>query len=133
MYKNIIQLIKFGCVGISNNLIFFAIYYICLAFNVNYLTANIFAYSISSLSGYILNKIWVFRRNKEKTSRKIVKYYIIYGSAFLINVLSMYILVDILVISAIVAPIITMCITVPYNFVLNKLWIFKDNRKQHEN
>lgn len=125
MYKKILQFIKFGFVGLSNNLIFFAIYYTLIYFNVNYLESNILSYVISSIWGYVLNRIWVFKENKEKVSKTVVKYYIIYGSSFFINVLSMYIVVDILDFSKIIAPVLTMIIVVPYNFILNKIWTFK--------
>lgn len=120
------QFIKFGFVGMSNTLISFAIYYGLIYLNVNYMVANAFGYSISSIWGYILNKKWVFNKNMEKTLPSIIKYYTIYGSSFLVNLVCMYIFVEILNISTIVAPILTMVITIPYNFILNKLWAFKE-------
>ena len=80
----------------------------------------------------MLNKKWVFRKNNEKTMKSIVKYYIIYGSSFCINLISMYLFIETLGISDIIAPILTMCITVPYNFVLNKLWVFKEGERKSE-
>lgn len=129
MKSAIIQLIKFGIVGVSNTLISLIVYYILIFVGVNYLVANITGYIISSIWGYLLNKIWVFKENRCDTKSSMLKYYLIYSSSLLINLLCMYILVDKLNISEIVSPILTLCITIPYNFILNKAWAFKDSSK----
>ncbi|MBU3143463.1 GtrA family protein [Clostridium sp. CF012] len=127
MYKEILQFIKFGFVGASNTLISLAIYYTLVYININYIVANALGYITSSICGYFLNRKWVFKESKEKTSKSVIKYYIVYASSFLINILCMYIWVDVLEISKIIAPILTMGITVPYNFIFNKIWVFKNN------
>lgn len=126
MYQKVLQFIKFGFVGASNTLLSFAIYYVLVYFNVNYIIANSLGYIISSVWGYILNKKWVFKESKEETTKSVIKYYIVYGSSFAISTLCMYFVVDIFNISKVIAPILTMCITIPYNFILNKIWAFKD-------
>lgn len=125
MYQKILQFIKFGFVGASNTFISFLIYYLLVFLNINYIIANISGYIISSVCGYILNKKWVFKESTEKITKSVVKYYIVYGSSFFINTMCMYVFVDVLNISKIIAPILTMCITIPYNFTLNKVWAFK--------
>ncbi|MBW9157001.1 GtrA family protein [Clostridium tagluense] len=126
MYQKILQFIKFGFVGASNTLISFIIYYALVYLNVNYIIANVVGYIISSVWGYILNKKWVFKESTEKTSKSVIKYYIVYGSSFFINILCMYIFVDALNISKIIAPILTIAITVSYNFIFNKVWAFNN-------
>lgn len=126
MYQKTFQFIKFSFVGVSNTLVYFAIYYGLIYINTNYIVANTLAYIISSIWGYTLNKKWVFKQSTEKITKSIIKYYIVYGSSFFINILCMYIFVDLLNFSKIIAPILTMGITVPYNFIFNKIWAFKD-------
>jgi putative flippase GtrA len=126
MNRKILQFIKFGFVGASNNLIYFAIYYVLIVFNVNYIIANMLGYTISSVWGYLLNRKWVFKESTEKVTKSVVKYYIVYGSSFLINITCMYFFVGVLNFSKITAPILTMVITVPFNFIFNKVWIFKN-------
>lgn len=125
MYQKITQFIKFSFVGASNTLICFLIYYALVFLNVNYIIANISGYITSSIWGYILNKKWVFKESAEKTTKSIIKYYVVYGSSFCINILCMYVFVEVLNISKIIAPILIICITVPYNFLFNKIWAFK--------
>lgn len=124
--KNIFQFIKFGMVGCSNTVLSFLIYWMLIYFNVNYLIANTIAYIISSIWGYILNKKWVFRSKNEEVTFSILKYYIVYISSFIINLGGVHLLVDTLSIDKYIAPIFVMCVTIPYNFILNKLWAFRN-------
>lgn len=125
MQKLLQQFIKFGLVGCINTATSLAIYYILLFFSVKYLLASVLGYVSSSIVGFILNKFWVFQAKNTKTVQETVRYYIVYGCALLINLCMMYLLVDILMISDKIAPIITLCVTVPFNFVMSKLWVFK--------
>lgn len=124
MIGKVAQFIKFGLVGASNTLISLIIYYLLVMLQANYLLATIMGYVISSLSGYVLNKLWVFK-DKTDTKRSIFRYYVVYISALLLNIMSMYLWVDILGISKQIAPILTLCITIPYNFIFSKLWTFR--------
>ena len=49
-----------------------------------------------------------------------------YGFTFLLSIVLMSLLVEILNISSYIAPILKMVITIPLNFILNKVWAFKD-------
>ena len=126
LIKKLFQFVKFGLVGVSNTLISLAIYYGLIAIRANYLFASYAGYIISSVSGYLFNKLWVFKNGKA-VKESIVKYYIVYISSLIINMVSMYVWVDILLISSKVAPILTLCITVPYNYLLSKFWAFREN------
>ena len=44
----------------------------------------------------------------------------------------MYILIDVMLISKFLAPIFTLFITVPINFILNKFWTFRTINKYRE-
>ncbi len=126
MKKLVIQFFKFGIVGVINTVSSWIIYYGLLFFKINYLIATTVAYFISSIIGYFLNKIWVFKKKEEKKTTSILRYYIVYISSYFLNILCMYILVDILSISKLIAPILVLFVTVPYNFILSRLWVFKD-------
>lgn len=127
--KLIKQFFKFGCVGIINTVNSWIIYYSLIFFNVNYLLATTIAYILSSIIGYLLNNIWVFNKNKKDSKKKksILRYYIVYISSYILNMLCMYLLVNILQISNKIAPILVLFITVPYNFLFSKFWIFKSD------
>lgn len=121
----LIQFMKFCFVGVSNVIISLGIYYILVIMGVNYLFSSICGYLLSSLSGYILNRLWVFKGIKATIKGSIVKYYVVYCSSLILNLAAMYMWVDIFGISEKIAPILTLFITVPYNFVFSKLWTFR--------
>lgn len=130
-FKNlIVQFIKFGIVGVSNTLISLAIYYVLVYFNCNYIVANTLGFIISVLNAYYWNNKYVFK-SKEKANgtkdkvKQLVKVYMSYGVTFLLSTVLLYVMVDLMHISEYIAPIINLCITVPLNFVMNKLWAFK--------
>ena len=126
----IIQFIKFGLVGVSNTLISLVIYYILVCFKCNYIVANTIGFIVSVLNAYYWNNKYVFKNNdiKEKEGfqyKKILKVYASYGITFLLSTFLLYLMVDCLNLSEYLAPIINLCITIPINFLLNKLWAFK--------
>lgn len=126
--EKVIQFVKFGFVGASNTVISLAIYYLLIYFGVNYLFANATGYILSSLWGYILNKVWVFGKTNVSAKKSLVKYYIVYLSSFFLNICLMYVWVSVFGVSDKIAPLITLCFTVPYNFLFNKLWVFNEKR-----
>ncbi len=121
----LLQLIRFIFVGFSNTLISLIVYYVLVYIGVNYLISNVVGYIISSIWGYFLSKIWVFSAKKVSVKESLIKFYITYGSSFLLNVCLMFIWVNIFEISKLVAPILTLFFTIPYNFILSKFWVFK--------
>lgn len=128
--KLIIQFIKFGIVGVSNTLISLAIYYVLVFVNCNYIVANTIGFIISVLNAYYWNNKYVFKakdkvKTKKDTVKQLIKVYMSYGVTFILSTVLLYIMVDCLDISEYIAPIINLCITVPLNFVMNKLWAFK--------
>lgn len=127
MYKLLQQFIKFGFVGFINTASSLAIYYALIFVHVNYILATIVGYFISSVIGFILNKVWVFQSKNTKTQTETIRYYIVYGCALLINIGMMYLQVDILNISDKIAPLITLCVTIPFNFLMSKFWVFQKN------
>jgi len=125
----IIQFIKFGIVGCINTFSSWLFYYPLIFLNFNYKIATTIAYILSSIIGYILNRKWVFE-NKIYSSNSVLKYYLVYGSSYILNITSMYIFVERINVSQLIAPLLVLFITVPYNFIFNKLWVFtkKENK-----
>ena len=122
------QFIKFGIVGVINTLSSWVFYYSLLFLGVHYIIATTVAYILSSIIGFILNKVWVFK-SKNKVSSSLFKYIVTYGSSYLLNVGVMYLLVDIIGISDKIAPLLVLFVTVPYNYIFSKLWVFKKKKE----
>lgn len=126
---NLIQFIKFGFVGLSNTGISYIVYLILLYFGIQYIWASVISYFISIINAFYWNNKYVFNQ-RQSTKRDIInsfiKTFISYaGTGLVVQNLLLFLWVDILSISNIIAPIINLVITIPLNFILNKLWAFK--------
>lgn len=125
LYNKFLQFMKFGIVGLSNTIITLGIYYLFIYLELNYMIANIIGYFLGSINGYIWSKGWVFKEAKATVKSSAFKYYMVYGSSLLISISAMYLFVKVLGISDKIAPLLTLCITVPYNFIFQKIWAFR--------
>ena len=127
--KALIQFVKFGIVGVSNTLIFLAIYYIFLYINERlYLAGNIVGWVVSVVNAFFWNNNFVFsseNSSRKSTMVKLGKTYLSYGATFLISTTLIYVEVDVLNWPAALCPVLNLLITIPANFLLNKLWTFR--------
>lgn len=125
-YVVLSQFVKFGIVGLSNNMVSLGIYYILIFFNINYLIANTIGFFASIINSYYWNKKYVFKPdNNVSSSKSFIKVTISYGISYILSIIIMYMFVDIMNISENIAPVLKLVFTVPINFLLNKLWAFK--------
>ena len=122
------KFIKFSIVGFGNLFVSLITYYILIYFSINYQIANIGGFITGSLNGYIWNKIWVFK-NSKRDMGSIIKFYLTYMSTWLLSALLLYIWLEKMGISDKIAPVINVFITTPINYLLNKYWVFKKNKK----
>lgn len=122
--KNIIQFIKFGIVGLSNTGIALAVYYGLLFMQVHYLIANVASWIVSVFNAFYWNNKYVFK-NESTWLKALIRTYVSYGFSFLISTALLYIFVEWCRISTIVAPLLTLIVTIPINFLMNKLWTFR--------
>lgn len=123
------QFIKFGVVGVSNTLISYVTYVICLAASVHYLVGSILGFIISVLNSFYWNSKYVFvQEEKDFLSivRAFTKMVLSYSfTGLILNNILLVVLVEWICIPEIVAPLVVLLVTIPLNFVLNKLWAFR--------
>ena len=136
-YRNwipsLIQFVKFGIVGLSNTLISYVVYVAGVRFGMHYLLASILGFVISVLNSFYWNNDYVFGQGKEERNllKTLLKTFMAYAFTGLVlaNIL-LYIWVDILGISEYLGPLINLVVTVPLNFVINKLWAFRGGKRR---
>lgn len=134
--SNIIQFIKFGLVGLSNTAISYFIYALLVSLNVHYVVANVIAFVVSVMNSFYWNSKYVFKKADDKKRcvwKALLKTFISYGSTGLIlsNIL-LILFVEKFKCSKYIAPLIILVVTIPLNFILNKFWAFKGNKKVNE-
>lgn len=130
-WEKFMQFVRFCFVGLSSSLIMFCSYSVTYLISKNYYLANIIGFLFSTLNSFIWNKRFVFRNNKSRKSDYIKEYLktlVSYSFTGLIlsNIL-LYLWIEKVGISGLIAPIINIIIVTPLNFVLNKLWTFKNS------
>ena len=133
LVKTAVQFVKFGIVGVSNTLISLVIYYIGLYFGIYYVISNVLGFFAGTLNAYYWNNKYVFGQGKEERNllKTLLKTFMAYAFTGLVlaNIL-LYIWVDILGISEYLGPLINLVVTVPLNFVINKLWAFRGGKRR---
>ena len=133
----LVQFVKFGIVGLTNTAISYGLNVLVLKIlqpyhlSWDYVVANVVAFVLSVLWSFYWNNKYVFTKQEGESRsiwRTLLKTYVSYSftGILLTNVLS-WVLIDQLGVSKYVAPLINLVISVPLNFLINKLWAFKDS------
>lgn len=139
--KGFIQFIKFGIVGLSNTVIGYIIYAVTLwLLRLGNLLPTMDIY-VAQFVMFLLSVLWSFYWNNKKVfvvqegeQRNILaalmKTYVSYAftSLFLAEGL-LYLWVNVMGISEFLAPIFSLLITVPLNFVIQKFWAFRSKKQ----
>lgn len=132
--RNILKLLKqftkFGFVGGVNTILSLLIYWVCVGLGLHYLLANLIAFLITVAISYILNNIFTFRTDNGKVRWSVYTLLKVYASYFLtgivINSGLLWFWNDCVGINENVSPILNLIITIPLNFILNKIWAYGD-------
>jgi putative flippase GtrA len=126
-WNSTLQFVKFGLVGVLNNIICYITYLLLLYLGVHYSLANIVGFSVSVLNSYYWNNKYVFiSEGKRVWWKTFTKTYISYaGTGIILNNVLLYIWIDIFGISSLIAPLINLVIVIPINFIVNKKWAYK--------
>lgn len=124
------QFVSFGIVGGINTLLSLAIYWICIHLGIHYLLANAIGFLITVFISYVLNNTITFRKEGTKPEWSLKVLLKVYASYFLtgmiLNSVLLYFWNDIIGINQSLSPVLNLFITVPLNFLLNKIWAYKD-------
>lgn len=123
------QFVRFGLVGALNTLLSLAVNYLFIWIDPGlYLWGNAAGWFLSVLNAFYWNNRFVFRsesNTKKELWTRLLKSYVGYGGSFLLSTLLMWLEVSFLGLSEWIAPLATLLITIPLNFLLNKLWTFR--------
>ena len=135
------QFVKFGLIGVTNTLLSYGIYMLViwlmtpLNFAYDYIVGSVLGFIISVLWSFYWNNKLVFTEGSEKRNilKSLLKTYLSYAATGIVlsNIL-LYIFVDLMGVPKAVAPFLGLLITVPLNFVLNKYWAFRKEKKKTE-
>jgi putative flippase GtrA len=131
--ENIVQLFKFATVGCFNTLIDWAIYFIILKLFpaesvIFYTAAKGFSYFCGILNSFFLNRVWTFRDSlQENEGGRFAKFMVVNLIGLGINSVSVYIFLN-MEFRHVAALFFATAITFSFNFILNKLWVFRKGK-----
>ncbi len=121
----LIQIFKFGIVGVIATVIDFGFLYIFKEFaHINTIIANTLSFCISVIYNYIASVKWVFNVNKEKNPKKNFILFIVFSVIGLIlNDAIMWVCTDKLNIHYLIAKVIATALVMIFNFVTRKKFL----------
>lgn len=122
----IVQFVKFGLVGVSNTLLFFAIYTLLLkGFGVWYLAASAIGFTVGAINGFLLNRRWTFQGHVGDSLTPL-RWAVVQGCGLGLNELLLYALVDGAALDKLIAQGIATVVVTVTTFIVNRAWTFRE-------
>jgi putative flippase GtrA len=121
----LLQFVKFGVVGVSNTLIFFAVYTLLLkAFGVWYVAASGIGFAVGAVNGFLWNRAWTFRGHVGDALTP-VRWFVVQTSGLFLNLGLVYLFVDGLGMDKLSGQAVTIAIVTVVTFFVNRAWTFR--------
>ena len=145
------KFVKFGLIGVLNTLVDFGVFWVMDRWVVGrgptlvllgtvvaagpYIS-NAVAYVVANLHSFVWNKLWTFERRDRVTKGEAGRYLLTSAGYLLLSAVSLAVCIRILSLP-VIAPLVpegwtnllaklpTACVTIFYNYLMNKFWVFK--------
>lgn len=119
------QFVKFGIVGVSNTVLFFAVYTLLLeAFGVWYILASGIGFVVGAVNGFLLNRRWTFSGHVGDALTP-VRWGVVQSCGLALNEGLLYVCVDGLGLHKLVGQAIAIVVVVVVTFLANRAWTFR--------
>jgi putative flippase GtrA len=119
------QFVKFGIVGVSNTLLFFAIYTVLLkGFGVWYIAASAIGYLVGAVNGFLLNRRWTFKEHVGDALTP-VRWTVVQGCGLALNLGLVYLFVDGASLDKLLGQACATAIVTVLTFIANRAWTFR--------
>jgi putative flippase GtrA len=121
----LLQFVKFGIVGVSNTLIFFAVYTLLLkVFGVWYVAASGIGFAVGAVNGFLWNRAWTFKGHVGDALTP-VRWFVVQTAGLLLNLGLVYLFVDGAGLDELVGQAVTIVIVTVTTFLANRAWTFR--------
>ena len=134
-WEGFMQFVKFGIIGLSNTVISYilnvAVLLILSPFSVSwdFFAGNMVGFLLSVLWSFYWNNRFVFTMQEgqqRSVLKALLKTYLAYGfTGIILNNILSWLWITKFGISKFIAPVINLIVSVPLNFIINKLWAFR--------
>ena len=126
-YKEILLYLFFGGLTMIVSIVSYAI---CnLVFGIDVLVANIISWLLAVMFSFYTNRIWVFQASTNSISgflKQMVSFYSGRVVTLIIEEIILFIFITYLQYNSMVVKIIAQVVVVILNYVISKLWVFKN-------
>ena len=122
-YKEIINYLIFGGLTTLISIITYALF--AKVFHIGYLISNVLSWVLAVLFAYITNKIFVFESKSKKNIKEITSFFFFRVVSLIMEMIILYVFVDMLHIDDLVTKIIAQVIVIVSNYVFSKVFVFK--------
>jgi len=118
------EAIRFIIVGLGSNAVLYLLYLLFTAAGSGHKTAMTILFVIGTIQTFIINKHWTFGY-KDFEKSIFAKYVMIYGGAYLINLVALMLFVDYLRFPHEIVQGIMILLIAPLLFMLQRYWVFR--------
>jgi putative flippase GtrA len=121
----IVQLAKFGLVGVSNTLITLLVYTLLVkALGVWYVEASALGFMVGAVNGFLWNRAWTFRGHVGDALTP-VRWFVVQGCGLLVNSGLVFVFVDGAGLGKLLGQALTIVIVTVLTFAINRSWTFR--------
>jgi putative flippase GtrA len=121
----LVQLVKFGIVGVSNTLLTLVVYTLLLkVFGVWYLAASAVGFAVGATNGFLLNRRWTFRDHVGDALTP-VRWAIVQGCGLGVNEGLLFLFVHDAGLDKLIAQACATAVVTVTTFIANRAWTFR--------
>ena len=128
-YKEIINYLIVGGLTTMVSILSYALFKLVIS---NYIVCTILSWIVAVLFAYVTNRIFVFNSKDKKIVKEFIKFLSCRVLTLLIEVLAMFVLVDLLKLDDLISKIVVQFIIVILNYILSKIIVFKEENKKNK-
>ncbi len=121
--KEVISYLIFGVLTTVVNIVVY--WGLNTGLHVNYLVSNAIAWIVSVLFAYITNRKYVFESQNTSFINELVKFIGARGFTGIMDMILMWLLVDVFLINSMFSKIIVNGLVIVLNYILSKLFVFQ--------
>jgi len=92
---------------------------------IHYLTSNVISFVLANIFNFVLSRNWVFLKGRHSPKVEFLAFFTVAGIGLALNQTVMWLLVDSLYIDYKITKIVAIIVTVVWNFLARKTFVFK--------
>jgi putative flippase GtrA len=121
----IVQLLRFGLVGVSNTLLTLAVYTLLVReLGVWYLLASAIGFVVGAVNGFLLNRSWTFRGHRGDAFTPL-RWTVVQGCGLALDEALLYASVHALAVDKLAGQALAIVVVVLVTFFANRIWTFR--------